>query len=284
MAVSGGVDSMVLLDMLRKRPGVKLTIAHFDHGIRDDSHLDKSFVEKIAKNHKLPFVHAKGKLGPAASEANAREARYNFLESVRRACGAQGIITAHHQDDVLETAILNLLRGTGRRGLTSLRSTDGIVRPLLPHAKQRVRDYAHANKIAWREDSTNKDIRYRRNHVRHNIMTKFTPGERAQLQFLLEDVAHVNDKLDAEIINLLHTQPAHDKIDRSWFIALPHDVSTEVMHHWLAQRNVPNLNRRRIEQLVTVLKTGLPNTIHDVSKKHKIHLSKKTAHIKNTSK
>lgn len=280
MAVSGGVDSMVLLDILRNRPEIRLTVAHFDHGMRDDSHLDKQFVEKVAKTHKLPFVHAKGSLGSVASEAIARAARYNFLESVRKACGAGGIITAHHQDDVLETAILNILRGTGRRGLTSLKSTDNIVRPLLPHAKEQLKDYANSHKIAWREDSTNKDMRYRRNYVRHKIMNVLTPGQRAQLQFLLEDVAQTNEQLDTEITNMLHTQPAIDKIERNWFIALPYEISGEVLHHFLDRRNIPNLNRRRIEQLVTVLKTGQPNTIHDVSKSHKIHLSKKIAHLK----
>lgn len=271
---------MVLFDILRKRPGITLTVAHFDHGIRDDSHLDKQFVEKLAKAHKLPFVHGRGNLGASASEALAREARYAFLQSVKEATGARAIITAHHQDDLLETALLNMLRGTGRRGLTSLKSTDGIVRPLLGHSKNRVKEYAAAHKIAWREDSTNSDSRYRRNYLRHNVMTKMTPGQRAQLNILLEDLSALNQQIDIEIINMLHTQPAVDVLDRQWFITLPHDVSKEVLHHWLSRKSVPNLNRRRIEQLVTALKTGQPNTNHEVNKEHKIHLTKKTAQIK----
>lgn len=284
LAVSGGVDSMVLLDLLRKRPGIKLVVAHFDHGIRDDSNLDKQFVENMAKAHKIPFVYGKGNLGPAASEEAARNARYSFLKSVQQATGARAIITAHHQDDLLETAMLNMLRGTGRRGLTSLRSTDGIVRPLLDHSKNRIKEYAANNKISWREDSTNADTRYRRNHVRQNVMTKLTPGQRAQLTILLEDMRQLNDRIDTEITNMLHTQPGVDVIDRDWFIGLPHEVAQEVLHHWLTRKKIANLNRRRLEQLVVALKTAQPNTVHDVSKDHKIHIAKKSVHLKKTAK
>ena len=139
LAVSGGVESMVLFGLLRKRAGIDVTIAHVEHVSREDTALDKRFVEALAKAHKLPFVHGKGSLGPGASEAVARAARYEFLQATKHATGARAIITAHHQDDVLETAMLNLLRGTGRSGLTSLKSTDGIVRPLLSHSKHRIK-------------------------------------------------------------------------------------------------------------------------------------------------
>src|SRR4051794_16456164 len=120
VAVSGGVDSVGLLDLLRMDPGVKLTVSHFDHGIRDDSHLDRAHVQALARRYQLPFVYDKGALGPGASEAEARTARYQFLDNVKTKTGAHAIVTAHHQDDVLETAIINLLRGTGRKGLSSL--------------------------------------------------------------------------------------------------------------------------------------------------------------------
>src|SRR5690606_4946866 len=122
VAVSGGVDSMALLDMVAKqsRPKVSFTVAHFDHGIRDDSHLDRRLVGEVAQRHNLPFVYERGELGAGASEALAREARYAFLRKVQHSTGARGIMTAHHHDDVVETAVLNMLRGTGRKGLSSL--------------------------------------------------------------------------------------------------------------------------------------------------------------------
>src|SRR5690348_2939142 len=114
VAVSGGVDSVVLLDILSKQPGLKLTIAHFDHGIRNDSYKDRQFVEGLAKKYQLLFVYKEGSLGKA-SEAKAREARYEFLRKAQKDSGSQAIITAHHQDDLLETAILNMLRDSSRK-------------------------------------------------------------------------------------------------------------------------------------------------------------------------
>src|SRR5690606_5271626 len=97
VAVSGGVDSMVLLDLLRQKPKLELIVAHFDHGIRPDSAEDRKLVQRVAKHYDLPFVYAEGKLGPKASEALAREARYAFLRRVQAEQGAEAIITAHHQ-------------------------------------------------------------------------------------------------------------------------------------------------------------------------------------------
>src|SRR5579884_1275816 len=93
LAASGGVDSMVLLDLLSNLPGVELIVAHFDHGIRPGSSIDEQFVRQAIKNYDLPFEHGRGNLGAQASEAAARDARYEFLRSVKRKHGAAAIIT-----------------------------------------------------------------------------------------------------------------------------------------------------------------------------------------------
>ena len=90
VAVSGGVDSMALLHLLQQQPGLQLTVAHFDHGIRLDSEMDRFFVSDQARAYRLPYVYARGDLGPSASEDVARRARYQFLHQVRRAVEADG--------------------------------------------------------------------------------------------------------------------------------------------------------------------------------------------------
>lgn len=274
LAVSGGVDSMVLLDLLRQRTGVKLIVAHFDHGMRSDSHLDRQLVEEAAKKHNLMFVHDRANLAPSASESTARTARYRFLERVRQASGAKAIITAHHKDDVLETAILNMLRGSGRRGLTSLRSTDGLVRPLLAYDKEHILEYANTHALSWRDDATNFDTRYKRNYVRHNLLPAFTPGHRAQLAILIEELHELNDHLDGHIANLLHTQPARNRIRRNWFTHLPHEVARELVHFWLRQHGAKDVVRPTVERLVIAMKTGRPGKVIDVDKHLKLELSK----------
>src|SRR5487761_779794 len=121
VAVSGGVDSVVLLHILAGIPNNELVVAHFDHGVRPDSVADRQFVQDLAVPLNFPFEFAEGKLGAKASEALARAKRYEFLRATQRKHQAAGIVTAHNQDDVLETAIINILRGTARRGLGSLR-------------------------------------------------------------------------------------------------------------------------------------------------------------------
>lgn len=277
VATSGGVDSMVLLDILRRRPGLKLIVAHFDHGMREDSHLDRKLVQDTAKHLGLTFVHHMGKLGPKASEAVAREARYNFLNHIKEVSGAKAIITAHHQDDVLETAILNLLRGSGRRGMTSLRSSDDIIRPLLAYEKEHIREYATDHAIRWREDPTNSDTRYTRNHIRAHIMPKLSAGQRAQLNILLQELHTINDELDAHIINLLHTQPTKNTLSRKWFVHLPHNIAREVIYGWLRQHGVQDINRASVERLVIAIKTGQPGKKIDVDKKLELHIGKQQA-------
>jgi tRNA(Ile)-lysidine synthase len=274
LAASGGVDSMVLLDLLRKRSGIKLIVAHYDHGIRPGSAQDRKLVQDIARLHGLPFVHEAGKLGAGTSEAKARKARYMFLERVKLASGAQAILTAHHQDDVLETAIMNMMRGSGRRGLVALKSTDGLIRPLLDYDKEQIRDYAHAQALAWHEDSSNTDLKYMRNYIRHKILPKFSVGKRAEMLILLAQLAETNQELDAHLASLLHIQPALDKLDRAWFIQLPHDVAREVLHEWLRRHKVRDVTKKTIERLVVAMKTGHPSQRIDVDGTYVLEIRK----------
>ncbi len=264
LAVSGGVDSMVLLDILRQQPDVRITVAHFDHGIRDDSHQDRLLIQDVTRSHQIPFAYHKGELGAGASEALARRARYEFLHKVRQASGAQSIITAHHQDDMLETAIINLLRGTGRRGLSSLKSTDVVVRPLLSYDKQQIKDYAQAHNIRWREDSTNSDDTYLRNYVRQNITNKFTAAQRQQLLDHIQSAHRTNQELEQLLAVQLHIQPATDKIDRAWFVHLPHNVAKEVLASWLRSHQV-EFDKKTLERLVVAAKTYQSHKRADIS-------------------
>jgi tRNA(Ile)-lysidine synthetase-like protein len=264
VAVSGGVDSMVLLELLRQLPDLRLTVAHFDHGIREDSAKDRQLVQKVALKYGLPFVFSQGNLGPAASEAVARRARYGFLHKVRQAAGAKAIVTAHHQDDMLETAVINLLRGTGRRGLSSLKSRDLVVRPLLVHNKQQLIKYAQSHKLEWREDSTNQDQKYLRNYVRLKILNKFTPAQRAKLLQHIEAGALLNIDIESLLATQLHIQPAISKLDRHWFVDLPHNVAKEIMASWLRVHQV-TFDRKKLERLVVAAKTYQPNKRADIN-------------------
>jgi tRNA(Ile)-lysidine synthase len=283
VAVSGGVDSMVLLDMLTrlygdKTSGVKMTVAHFDHGIRDVSHLDRMLVHEVAQKHGLPFVYHEGNLGTGASEAAAREARYKFLRSVQKHSGAHSIITAHHMDDAIETAILNIIRGTGRKGMSSLhKAKDGLVRPLLHVPKSHLRAYAEANGLTWHEDSTNTNQDYKRNYVRHSIVPKAkaaSPQDYHKLVALLRRQRELNHAIDAYLDTILHTQPSKSKLRRRDVTALPYRVATELVAEWLRQNGKRQLSKWLVGRLTVAIRTAHPKTELLLDSHSKVSFSK----------
>ena len=157
LAVSGGVDSVVLLDVLSKMSKLSLVVAHFDHGIRDDSAKDAVFVGELSKNYGLPFETKREELGKNVSEEKARVRRYKFLREVAEKYNAK-LVTAQHSDDAIETIAINLSRGTGWRGLAAMDSD--IVRPLINMTKAEIISYAKKNHLSWREDATNASDDY----------------------------------------------------------------------------------------------------------------------------
>ena len=271
IAVSGGVDSASLLHVLRASPKLELAVAHFDHGIRLDAGADRQFVEALAKTYKLPFYYAEGKLGPGASEATARQARYAFLRKIQDETGARAVVTAHHQDDVLETAIINMLRGTGRKGLSSLTSRQGIDRPLLGVTKNEILAYARENDLRWREDSTNADTAYLRNYVRQRILPRFTATQRQQLLRLVSSTAQINSKIDTLLVKYL--SGSDERIDRGQFGELPHGVAMEVMAAWLRGHELRDFDSRTLERLVVGGKNARPGSQFDVRRSVKLRVS-----------
>lgn len=281
VAVSGGVDSMVLLDVLSWLKDLQLVVAHYDHGIRQDSHEDRKLVQQVAKRHGLDFRYEEGKMGARTSESDARNARYDFLERVKTEVGAQAIVTAHQQDDVVETLILNLIRGTGRRGLSSLRSTAEKVRPLLDCTKSELLEYAVEKGIAWREDSTNHDLHYKRNYVRYKIVPLLSPAQRQKLLKISREMLSLNEEIDSAVDQVLRAVTAGPQnLVRKKFIMLPHGIAKEVMAEYLRRCNVRNLSRRLIDRMVAAVKTARPHSLYDVDRAWILEISTTEARVK----
>ena len=275
VAVSGGVDSVVLLDILVRQLGRHdVLVAHFDHGIRPDSAADREFVAGLARRYGLPFAYDEGRLGAKASEASAREARYRFLRQLKADHQARAIVTAHHEDDVLETAILNLLRGTGRKGLSSLATTDELYRPLLTTPKKHIRAYAYRHGLEWRDDSTNSDTEYLRNYVRLRILPRFDDEARQRLRSIVHQARQHNQLIDHLLAEQLRGQVTDNELDRHWFVMLPHAVAREVMAAWLRSAGVAGFDRRAIERLVVAAKTYAIGKTADIDGRSKLRVGK----------
>lgn len=172
-------------------------VAHFDHGIRRESARDAEFVRELAEKYNLPFKLGKASLGKDASESSARKARYEFLRSINTELDSAQIVTAHHQDDLIETVVMNILRGTEWRGLAPFWSDD-ITRPLIDMNKAEIIEYAIRNNLEWVEDETNYDSKYFRNRVRL-MLDKITPEQREKIV----DLNHQQSSLRLEIEQLL---------------------------------------------------------------------------------
>lgn len=279
VAVSGGVDSMVLLDLLAKLPGIELVVAHFNHGIRDDSDEDESLVVETAGRYGLPYAIGRGKMGPTTSEEQARKARYAFLEEVRQDFEAQAVVTAHHQDDIIETAYINLLRGTGPQGLVALSDRKALKRPLNRFSKREIMSYAKANNLNWREDISNQDTSYLRNYVRKNVMSKMSAEQRRAQLKLLDKVAKSRSKQKQIFATL--SQLNRKEIDRMLFTMLPAEVGAELLAEWLRGNGFRDFNQKTINRLNTAIRTAPANSRADVGKSLILVFDKQTAHLAN---
>ncbi len=183
VAVSSGIDSMVLLDLLcvlKQRWKLDLAVAHFNHQLRGkESDDDESFVRSATTGRSLVcYVECADTKQIAESEKlsiqeAARNLRYYFLTKLRRSHGYQKIATAHNADDNAETIILNLIRGTGVHGLTGIpirRADQLIIRPLLFATRECIQKYASEHHISYREDSSNLKNDYTRNFLRLKLL------------------------------------------------------------------------------------------------------------------
>ena len=275
VAVSGGVDSVVLLHLLtQSHKAENLIVAHFDHGIRPESAHDAEFVKQQSAKLGVVFELGQTQLGPQASEETARNARYDFLKSVMQKHSAIGIVTAHHQDDVLETILLHVKRGTGRHGLDPMRRTAHIKRPLLGYTKAQLLQYAQENKLQWVEDETNNSQKYTRNMLRAKLTN--APAEVVKQLTTLHNIAKAtNNQIEPLLQAVLHWA-INDSgaLKRSAFAVLPYAVQKEVMMEWLVRSGIQEINTPMLQRAVLATTTGKIGTKIDLNNKKHLYVQK----------
>lgn len=211
-AVSGGADSMALCYVL-KHLDIPFVIAHCNFGLRGaESHEDERFVAAWAAEHHIPFYverfDTRGILEKEGGnlQDTCRRLRYDWFEALRQELDYHYIATAHHKDDVAETVLMNLMRGTGIAGMHGILPVQQrIIRPLLSLDKEQLLEILRAHSCSWREDSSNKKDDYLRNKIRHHLL----PAMKAILPQSVDGIYKTSQRLrDIE-------QVAHKELDKT---------------------------------------------------------------------
>lgn len=278
LAVSGGVDSMVLLDIMAKKySSDDIIVAHFNHGIRDDSDKDAEFVARVAKEiYHIRYIVEKGDLGAEVSEEAARTARYEFLRKVAAESDNAKIYTAHHLDDLVETIVINFIRGTGWRGLAGLNAPD-IRRPLLetdlvyePMDKLAVIEYAAKRGLRFREDATNTSEKYLRNRVREKLTEANLKFEKKmEIWELWQRQKTLRREIDQTVRELL----PNEEWQRGWFKDLESQVALEILRVGTLRAGI-SATRPQLEEFRQAILKYAPGKSFNLPKDRLVKLKK----------
>ena len=288
LALSGGIDSMVLADLLLKLK-VQFVVAHCNFHLRSaESDGDEKFVHEFAEKHgvqcfvkhfeTVEYAEEKG----ISIEMAARDLRYAWFEELRQQLNYDKIAVAHHADDQAETFFINLLRGAGLRGLKGMQPKNGcIIRPLLWVSREQIHQYAIENQILWHEDHTNAESVYLRNKIRNRLLPVFDELQPEARQGLYKSLEHLsaenelyrvllNEKLShivedqdgALVIARRNDEAIQPELSKSFrlnldcFTALSTTQSEQLLFEWLRQYG---FNTDQCRFIFEAMETGIGN-------------------------
>ena len=247
LALSGGIDSMVLTDLLLKAK-VEFVAAHCNFHLRgEESNGDEKFVREFAERHGVQCFVKHFETEKYAAEKGisiemaARDLRYAWFKELRQQLGYDKIAVAHHADDQAETFFINLLRGAGLNGLKGMKPQNGvIIRPLLWVSREQIRKYAVENQILWREDHTNAESVYLRNKIRNQLLPAFDELQPEARQGLYKSLEHLSaenelyrDLLQEKLGQIIEYNGDIQRIPHSAFL-IQHS-SFQLLFEWLRQ-------------------------------------------------
>lgn len=232
LGVSGGADSVAMLDLLANLPGfpLELKVAHLNHCLRStESDGDEEFVKQLAQQYLLPCFTKRVDVNSLALQKQlsledaARLARYSFFEELRQQHNAKAIAVAHNSDDQAETFLIRMLRGSGMDGLASipLKNNFNIIRPLLGISRKEIEQYLAEKKLQYRTDSTNAETIFLRNRIRLQLLPlleEYNPAIKKQLgittELLQEDLALLDRYVQEDFQQLSISGPGWAALDK----------------------------------------------------------------------
>ncbi|CCV64972.1 tRNA(Ile)-lysidine synthase [Alteracholeplasma palmae J233] len=272
ISVSGGVDSMVLLDYLYKE-GYSLKVVHFNHLKRKESILDKSLVESYCKNNNIDFYYFELHLDNKDFQNQARKLRKKYLLEVAKKNQINHIITAHHLDDLAETIFMKISRGSsllGYSGMSASYTVDDItyLKPLLYTPKDDLIRYSKKNLVTYLEDRTNSEDHYFRNRVRHHII----PFLKSETNFK-ESIIHYHKQLllaytyiRKESLAFLNGSLSIVKLDK--FLLLDEAVQLDILSYLLESYHIEKTFNLVSSMLDALKNKNKPNVVISLSSRY----------------
>lgn len=270
LAVSGGVDSMALLAMYAH---ADIIVTHVDHGTRASSTEDADFVRQKCRELGVKFYKTRLGLGEGVSEELARKKRYEFLKTIQEKEGGT-LCTAHHLDDVLESIAINLIRGTGWRGLTPFYG-DELVRPFIISKmwKRDVLKFAGEHGVCFRQDPTNYEADYLRNRVREK-MAELDKTARVDVINLFEKQNELRRKIEKLVMELAkQTVVGKNFHKKELFLAADEKVAIEILREICLMHDY-SLTRKQLRDFLLAIRTYAPHKKFNLPKNHFVTILK----------
>lgn len=261
VAVSGGPDSMALLDILHKQE-YKCLVAHVNYGVRETANRDQKIVEDYCQQHQLEFLlHKAKKVETGNFQAIARKIRYDFLINLSNNCKTSDVYVAHHQDDVLETYIMQNKRNItpqyyGIKDKIEYKSIN-IIRPLLDYSKDDLVNYCIENKVQYGIDESNLEENYKRNKIRHNIVNKMTKNDK---ELMLKEIEDSNKQLKKDQNNTSNLYYAFAKNHHiNYILNLQEKEAVDVLRLWFKKNKIFNISDSEYLNIIDYLKATSNN-------------------------
>lgn len=278
-ATSGGVDSMTLLNLLikfKKEKNINIICAHINHNLREESFEEYEFVKKYCNENNIVFegtIFEKHKSGNFESES--RKKRYAFFEEVIKKYSASYLLTAHHGDDLIETILMRMVRGSSFDGysgfdLVSDRENYKIIRPLVYYSKTDILSYAQENNIEYRDDKTNYDTKYTRNRFRKDILPLLKrENENVHLKFLKfsENMNEASDFINESIRDVYDNIYINNKLD----INLAKETNPFLLKKVILKiledvygEQITYINDKHVNNIIDIINSDKPNISIDL--------------------
>lgn len=284
LAVSGGVDSMVLLDLFQQLPKEQrpiIGVAHVNHHLRVASIEEEMYLAQYCQQHQIPYHIAHWEEGPFVKkdiENQARKFRYTFFQQMMQENNYQCLVTGHHADDQSETILMRLTKGaqlTQLQGMQEVRSfgEGRLLRPLLTTEKKELYYYAQQKQLTYFEDSTNEKMEYFRNQLRLQVfpvLRQENPEINQQFQYFSKRIQYATSIMETEVQAAFKRCVYHDKLVCSLFLQESEPIQYMLLVYWFDQFKQQYLLQVKERQLQQIL-----NVIHSDRSQQEIYLSKK---------